>query len=677
MPARAAEIMKPGSNFPRWRKARVPIAAELILSFSLIIAISSVVFIVAGVQLIGNRIVAEAQEHVRMDLNSAQAIYQSRLDHVYDVVRLTADRYRLRDAVLAGDIRPVAHELEQVAQKDHLDVLTVTDRAGRVLLRTSNPDRQGDDRSGDVMVQAVLQRKEAVAATDVSAAADLQRESPALAAQAFLPFVDTPMARPRPETEQTSGMLLRAAAPILNDQGELLGVIYGGVLLNRDSEIVDKIKQTVFQSEQYGGKDVGTATIFQDDARISTNVHNPDGSRAIGTRAAEDVYDQVVRNGQPWIGRAFVVNDWYIAAYEPIRNAGAEIVGMLYVGILEQKYADIRTQTILVFLAITFGGVLVASALAYYVSRRISGAIRELARASETIMHGNLDARADVHSRDELGDLSNAFNAMAAALRDRDERLKQSVKKIKEAERLALIGQLASNVAHELNNPLQGIVAYSYLLLERMADGEPAKPFVQKIARQADRSRTIIRGLLDFARQRTPNRQPVDVNKILLDCVALVEDQAQFQNIKLVKDLSGGLPPVIVDPAQMQQVFINLIVNAAEAMPAQRGGKLTLSTRCEPAGEFVRVEFADTGHGISPESMEHIFEPFFTTKETGHGVGLGLAISYGIVQEHQGTISVQSEVGKGTTFTIQLPIAAEPQTGPQTGDPNGQPDSHH
>ena len=660
--------MRLGIDPARMRQIRIPIVVELILSFSLIIAISSIVFIVAGIQLIGNRVVEEAQEQVQKDLNSARVIYQNRLDHTYDVVRMTADRYRLRDAVAAGDIQPVAYELTQVAHKDRLDVLTITDRSGKVLLRTSNPNVRGDDRSQDAIVKTVLEGKVAVASTQIVSLEALQKESPDLVEKAYFRFVDTPMARPTSESEQTSGMMLLAAAPILNDQNDLLGVIYGGVLLNRDFEIVDKIKQTVFQNEQYNGKDLGTATIFQDDVRISTNVKNLNGTRAVGTRVAEEVYDQVVKSSQSWVGRAFVVNDWYITAYEPIRNIDDDIIGILYVGILDQKYVDIRVQLVVVFLAITLGGVLLTSVFSYYVSRRISRAIRQLAVASEAIMHGNLNARADVQSRDELRDLALAFNAMAATLQDRDEQLKQfTMKKIMESERLALIGQLAANVAHELNNPLQGIVTYSRLLLERMPAHDASRPFVQKIVSQADRSRDIIRGLLDFSRQRTPNRQPSDVNKVLQDCVALVDDQASFHNIELIRDLPDNLPHVIIDPAQMQQVFINMMINAAEAM--QNGGRLTLSTRVEPPNKCVQVSFTDTGYGITAENMERIFDPFFTTKQTGHGVGLGLAISYGIIKEHQGTLTVESEVGKGTTFTIQLPVKEATEIGKQ--------DTHH
>ncbi len=637
---------------------RIPIATKLILSFLLIIAIISVVFSVAGSQIIGNRVVAEAQERVRTDLNAAREIYLNKLGNVSNVVRYTANRILLKDALSSGDMEQATEELIKVAQREGLDVLTVTDRSGKVLLRTSNPSLLGDNEGQDELVRAVMERKDTVASTWIVPADELRIESPLLAEKAYFKFIKTPKARARVETEETAGMMLKAAAPILDDQNNLIGVIYGGVLLNRDFEIVDKIKQTVFQDVKYSGKDIGTATIFQDDVRISTNVKNEDGSRAIGTRVAEDVYNQVVTAGQPWIGRAYVVNDWYITAYEPIRNFNNKIIGILYVGVLEQRYVDIRTQTILVFLTIALAGVLVSISLSYFVSRRISGAIQELVSASQEIARGNLEARAVVKSRDELQDLADTFNAMALALKDRDEKLKEfTTKKIMESERLALIGQLAANVAHEINNPLQGIVTYSHLLLERMPGDSPSRASVQKIVTQADRCRTIIRGLLDFSRQRALHKSPSEVNAVLNECVSLVEDQALFHNIQIIKDLSSNLPFIVLDPAQIQQVFMNLIINAAEAMDGS--GRLTLATRLDPAGKFIEVEFVDTGHGISQENLDKIFDPFFTTKEIRHGVGLGLAISYGIVKEHQGMLSVESVIGKGTTFIVRLPVIAE------------------
>lgn len=223
-----------------------------------------------------------------------------------------------------------------------------------------------------------------------------------------------------------------------------------------------------------------------------------------------------------------------------------------------------------------------------------------------------------------------------------------------ESERLALIGQLAANVAHELNNPLQGIVTYSHLLLERNSLDDPTKQSLQKIVVQANRSRDIIRGLLDFSRQRKPDKTLCNINNLVDEALSFFENQALMHNIQVITRLDNDLPSIVIDPSQVQRVFINMIVNAAEAMNGT--GKLSISTLCDKVKGCIEITFSDTGSGISEENLEKIFDPFFTTKETGHGVGLGLAISYGIIKEHGGTISVESEVGKGTTFMVRLPI---------------------
>ncbi len=640
------------------RTLRIPITTKLILSHLAIIVLTSAIFTIAGIQLIGNRIVAEAQETVKRDLNSAREIYTDRLRQVNDIVRLTADRYIIITALRSGNINDAAVELLRIKQKENLDILTITDTSGTVLLRANNKDFVGDNQVGDELVAAVLRGRIPVAATSIISKEELLKESPLLAKQAYLKFIDTPMARVRNETEETSGMMLKAAAPIFDYDGNFLGVVYGGVLLNKNYDIVDGIKQTVFQGLKYKGEDVGTATIFQDDVRISTNVMNKDGSRAIGTRIMQEVYDQVIFNGQPWIGRAYVVNNWYITAYEPIEDLNRQRVGILYVGILEQKYLDIKTEIIFAFLTITIIGMLITMAFSYFISQRISIPIKKLVSASREIADGNLDAKVEIQSGDELGKLAYTFNKMGAALKERDEQLKEFTrKKIMESEKLALIGQLSANVAHELNNPLQGIVTYSHLLLESKPAEDSEKDSLQKIVIQANRCRDIIRGLLDFSRQRKPDKTLCDVNDVLKGCISLLEKQAQFQNIQIIYDLQADLPKAIIDPSQIERVFINLLVNAAEAMDGN--GRLTLLTRFDPSERFIELEFADSGHGISRENLEKIFDPFFTTKDTGHGVGLGLAISYGIVKEHNGTISVESEIGKGTTFTVRLPVTVE------------------
>ena len=633
----------------------MPITIKVIVGMLLVIAIISIVFMVFGVRIISDRIVAEAQEKVRNDLNTGREIYLNKLAHINTVVHLTADRFFLKDAFLSGNIEQAATELARVKEEEGLDILTLTDQYGNVLLRASNPDVIGDNQNQDPLMEMVIQKMEPLASTIIVSKEDMQKESPLLVQQAYFKFIDTPHARYRPETEQTAGMMLKAASPVFDSQHQLVGVLYGGILLNRNYEVVDKIKQTVYHDVEYEGKDIGTATIFEDDVRISTNVPNEDGSRAIGTRIAEDVYNQVFVQGKQWIGRAYVVNDWYITAYEPIRDINDKVIGILYVGVLEKKYLDIEQQTVYTFLTITLVGVLVTLAVSYLISLQVLIPIRKLVSISKALAQGDLDARVDIRSGDEMEYLANSFNAMAQALKKRDEQLKEfATKKIMESEKLAIVGQLAASVAHELNNPLTGIVTYSHLMLEKIPCDDPTRASVEKIAGQADRCKDIIRGLLDFSRQRKPEKTPSNINTILRGCISLVENQAAFHNIQIVENYQDNLPQVVIDPSQIERVFLNLIINAAEAMDG--GGKLTLATRLDSDGRVVEVEFTDTGHGISEENMNKLFEPFFTTKDIAHGTGLGLAISYGIVKSHKGAISVESEVGKGTTFIVRLPL---------------------
>jgi len=644
-------------NFPRLRKIQVPIATKLILSFLLIIVIISVVFMVVGVRLISIRIFTEAQEKVRNDLNSAREIYLSTLNHINCAVQFTADRFFIRDALLSGNIEIIKAEIISVREAAGLDILTITDKYGYVLFRTTNQENVGDNQGHDEIIHAVLSQEKPIAAPIIVSGEDLDIESHLLLEKAYIEFIDTPLARIRDETEETAGMMLKAAAPIFDTRNQLIGVVYGGILLNRNYEIVDKVKHTVYENLKYKGQDIGTATIFQDDLRISTNVRNTDGTRAIGTRVSEEVYNQVILQGEPWIDRAYVVNNWYITAYEPIRDMYDRIIGILYVGVLEQKYTDIENEMVLTFLAITFLGALSSMVVSYLIARRILVPINKLVGASQEISKGNLDAHVEISTNDELDYLANSFNSMAQALKRRDEQLKESTRqRIMESERLALIGQLSANVAHELNNPLQGIVTFSHLLLEDPnCQGQP-KSFAEIIVGQANRCRDIIRGLLDFSRQRKPDKTLTDINNVLGECLSLLENQATFHNINISKDFEENIPLAVIDPSQIEQVFINLIINAAEAMNGN--GYLSLRTRSTTQGDTIEIEISDTGQGISPENTNKIFDPFFTTKDVGHGTGLGLAISYGIIKSHKGTISVESEVGKGSTFLVRIPVSA-------------------
>ncbi len=636
---------------------RLPIATKLLLGILIIVAFISTIYMVVGVQLINNRIVSEAQDKVRHDLNAARELYLNDLDRISTTVGNNAERFFLKEALISGNLEEAFDELWKVRRREGLDILSLTDENGQVILRTRIFKNIGDDLSDDELIKAVLEGGQPIASTVIVSGEDLERESPTLAWNAHFKFIDTPLARKRDQTEETDGMMLAAAYPVFDEGNDLIGILYGGTLINRNYDIVDKVKETVYEEVQYKGKDIGTATIFQDDVRISTNVTNEDGSRALGTRVTEEVYNQVVLEGEPWIGRAYVVNDWYITAYEPIRDFTNKIIGILYVGILEEKYTDIQRSMVLTFLAITIAGALGALIVSYFIAQRILVPISKLVDASKAVAGGDLDARVEIRTNDELEDLADSFNAMAEALEKRDEQLKEfATQKIMASERLALIGQLSANVAHELNNPLTGIVTFSHLILENTDCDDPRKKSLEKIVGQATRCRDIIRGLLDFSRQRKPDKVLTNINTVMEQCLSFVENQALFLNIDIKKNLQEDLPMVVIDPSQIERVIMNIIINAAEAMDG--GGQLVLSSSSNIDQDTVILEFRDTGPGIGKENIDKIFDPFFTTKDVGHGTGLGLAISYGVVKAHNGTISVDSEPGKGTTFIVRLPVKA-------------------
>jgi signal transduction histidine kinase len=241
-------------------------------------------------------------------------------------------------------------------------------------------------------------------------------------------------------------------------------------------------------------------------------------------------------------------------------------------------------------------------------------------------------------------------------LSEYDQRLRENQEQLIQAEKLTSLGQMAASIAHEVNNPLAGVLVYTQLLAKKINSDkfskEGALDYLSKMETELTRSTRLIRNLLDFARQSPPALREVNANDVLDRALDLAAHSAELQHIQVVKELTPSLPKLMADFDQLQQVCTNLILNAIQAMP--EGGRLTLRTSAD--NSQLKIEVQDTGHGISPENMRKLFTPFFTTKGKGKGVGLGLAVTYGIIQRHHGRIEVQSKEGEGTTFTIYLPV---------------------
>jgi PAS domain S-box-containing protein len=240
-----------------------------------------------------------------------------------------------------------------------------------------------------------------------------------------------------------------------------------------------------------------------------------------------------------------------------------------------------------------------------------------------------------------------------------ERKLEETHLQLVSSEKMASLGKLAAGIAHEINNPLGGILIYSSLMMEDLPEGDSKRQDLERIVQEASRCKEIVKSLLEFARQTEPRMEPTDANRAITDDLFFLENQALFHNIRIIKKLDPLLPFVRGNAGQLKQVFMNIVVNAAEAIHGS--GTLTITTSKSQERKTVLIEFTDTGEGIPEENLTRIFDPFFTTKDVGKGTGLGLATSYGIVEGHGGKIGVKSQVGEGTTFTIELPVYPEIQ----------------
>jgi two-component system NtrC family sensor kinase len=344
--------------------------SQLALIFLAVACLIGVVTSLIVNSLITNQIIFEAQERVKEDLNTARYVYASKIREIDRTIRWTAIRHVLKKGLKEKNISSIRNELEGLMVEEGLDFLTLVDRNGVVVFRFHNPPVSGDSLLHDPFIRLALERKE-ISGTQVLSGDELSKEGRSLTQKAVIQSIPVPKEKPAKKMEETSGMVLKAANPIIDFNGEVLGVLTGGVLLNRNFEIVDQIKNIVFKDAKYKGKEIGTATIFLGDLRISTNVIDKEGNRAIGTRAMQEVQQQVLGKGVPWIQRAFVVDDWYITAYEPIRDVQDKIVGMLYVGMLESKYALMKERLILLFFFFSMSGMLIALAVSFFLSWRM------------------------------------------------------------------------------------------------------------------------------------------------------------------------------------------------------------------------------------------------------------------------------------------------------------------
>jgi signal transduction histidine kinase len=399
--------------------------------------------------------------------------------------------------------------------------------------------------------------------------------------------------------------------------------------------------------------DVTYAYIYDDKGRIVGDFH-PD-NRLYLAIPDDDLSQNIIKSDK------ILINIDYTSEVLDISKPvilGHQKFGVIRLGFnLNPVLSEMRSVTIK-SLVISTAIFLVGAIIMFGIAIRMVKPIEQLTLAAKRIEDGDLQHRVSIHRDDEIGSLAAAFNQMAERLGKRETELKESQTVLRRADRLSSLGLLTAGLAHEIRNPLVAIRTFTQLLPERYEDPEFRDGFQGLALKEVDRICGLINDLLSFARPSKPNVSPQNINDVVDNIARILETQAKEKNVEVIRRFSSDLPMVWIDREQMKQVFMNLILNAIQAM--KDGGSIVISTGVsaksdgELVREYVQVEVRDTGIGIPPENLERIFDPFFTSKDEGSG--LGLAVSHQIVQEHSGFVTVKSTVGKGTAFFVNVPI---------------------
>ena len=501
-----------------------------------------------------------------------------------------------------------------------------------------------------------------------------------LGQQAEIRLVPTRVAVPTSRTTEDRGMVIHSAAPVTLPDGRP-GALVGGLLLNRNLDFIDTINNLVYRDQSLPDGSQGTATLFLDDVRVSTNVRLFEDVRALGTRVSAEVRARVLGEGRTWLDRAFVVNDWYISAYQPITDSFGKRVGMLYVGFLETPFreAKIRSALIMGLIFLAIAGLSIPIFLRW--AGRIFGPLESMTKTIARVEDGDLTARngptgdsgeisqvaghlddlldqlqeRDRQLRDWAESLERKVEDRTRDLRAANRKLEDTTEQLIMSEKLATVGEITASVAHEINNPvavIQGNLDVARTLLTE-EDAKTVKTEFDLIDDQVYRIGAIVSKLLQFARPEDYSGEDALTlpAEVVRDCLVLTAHQTEKTGVEVTTSLQADRQ-VAISRTELQQVIVNLIINAVHAMPD--GGALEISVTDQ--GDTVAIEVSDTGRGIAPDVLRRIFDPFFTTKQA-EGTGLGLSISQRLVTRAGGEITATSTQGQGSRFIITLPAA--------------------
>lgn len=634
-------------------KLQTKFSLGVIVIFSLL----AVIIAIVTFNYVNTNTIREAENRVRIYMRAAWEIHDSEIEPVRSAAEVLSQRGTIRELLSEPQNEQlrlrIQEELEPVRQSHGADILNLMTPDGTVIVRTRFPYNTGDTVTDDPMVRKVINAQQSSAGNVIFPMARLDVEGPGLIERTLSYNGD-----PR-------GMLAGAAVPVV-ENGQLLGIIQMGRLLNGYIEEVDRIRDAVFANEYYQGKPVGTATIFMDDLRISTNVQDNQGRRAVGTRVSREVAEHVLEKGLSWTGRAFVVDTWYLSQYDPIKDPDGTIIGMLYVGELEQKYLDLRTRAVLLTLSVILAGMILTFIMSYFIIRGILEPTRNLLHATRSISSGDLSHRVEVTGKDEVSQLAISFNEMAEQLEQQRQKIEQNQTELEDLNsELRGINknymEMLGFVSHELKNPLTSAIMSLYTVKDGyLGEINPAQQkSLNSVANSLDYFQEMIQHYLDLSRLEKGELE-VNITQVCLNddivqpVINSLEREMHERHMTLENHIPEGLI-LNVDYNLLRIVYDNLLSNAIKY--GLDGGRIILDA--QESRQMMVLSVLNDSQGIPPEKLSHLFKKFgrlddpqFASKK---GTGLGLFICRQIIEKHGGEIWAASEVGAWVKFSFTLP----------------------
>ena len=602
---------------------------RILTAFTGIIVLLAVCILVFGLRILQKEVFSRTQRQIARSLNSARIFYLDEID-------------RIGSSLQAADLKAPDSVVKEKLSLDYFFRIPAAEAM----------------ESESMIVRHAAQKQQPQGGTRIIDKDELAKIGGQVQQRTQIPILETPKARPTNLKMLDSAMAKEYALPVKDLAGNIVEYIYGGRGINQDFVLVDRIRKLVFGDELYDDKPLGAVTIFQDDVRISTNVVDEKGRRAVGTRVSEEVYREVVENGSSWLDRAFVVTSWYKTGYEPIYNVEGGIIGILYVGILEEPFTDMTKQILL-----TFGFVIIlASGLSFVLSVILAGSIvkpiTHLTAATHKMAKGQLEQQVKPDAAIlELDYLAESFNNMSIRLQERESHLTQSNEKLEDLNKSYM--DLLGFVAHELKGLLSSAVINAYSLRDGFLGmiNFKQKKAVDSICRNLDFLDATVKKFLNLSRIERGNldvyRTSFNLKKDIFD--VSVETFAKLQstkNMEVTNEIDPDLE-IKADHDLMQIVANNLVNNAIKY--GTEGGQVRITSKDK--GGFVTIEVYNDSRPITDELKNDLFKKFsrldVPEKKKVKGSGLGLYITKQIVESHGGNIRVEArEKGNSFIFTI-------------------------